>query len=342
MMNLESLERQELRVELTRIMTELKKPLPAIAHSIKPLKGGDLYIYVNWEEIRDRLDEVVPDYALTFEQPALDIATNTCTVVATLSVLGVSKSALASVSISELSSKGSEMTRGSAVDRCHSEALKNVAEAWGLGRYLSDQYYTWTILDKEKGQLSEDYRGKLNIMASQLKAKLGKGEVRSLHWLKKNAGLLPKEGQGKAVTQETSRNPSKKPELKVVEAEIAKPAATTQVAVAEPQHLYPQHRTMANDLMQDFKSEGLKACINEFVASAQKQHPGDLDPHQMGYLIGEVAAYWAWKSGHCESRKLAFNAWDGYMSMRAGGAGNSLSLTQQYSVTLEWKTKLIE
>ncbi|MDJ0799711.1 MAG: hypothetical protein QNJ51_23340 [Calothrix sp. MO_167.B12] len=54
----------------------------------------------------------------------------------------IRKEAIACVPIEIISSKGRDMSRGSAADRLHAEAIKNAAEVWGVGRYLDDQEFT--------------------------------------------------------------------------------------------------------------------------------------------------------------------------------------------------------
>jgi hypothetical protein len=168
----------EIRDELRRIQLELKKPFPAAAHEFRELPGGKKWVFLKWQTIRERLDEVCPDWISDYSD--IQYLGNDAICRCGITILQIRKEAIASVPISILSSSGKEMSRGSAADRLAAEALKNGAETWGVGRYLDDQAFTirylWERMSElddaacgEVRRLSEQY--KINIKAAQLQAK---------------------------------------------------------------------------------------------------------------------------------------------------------------------------
>ncbi|NJM69227.1 MAG: hypothetical protein HC862_02805 [Scytonema sp. RU_4_4] len=162
---------KEVREELRAVHSELRKPFPVESHSIRELPGtSNLYIYLPWEAIRDRLDEICPDYQFEFTLPEYDHTANLVTCVVTLEILGIKKQALAAVPITQINAKTQkDMSRGNAVDRLHAEAIKNGAEAHCCGRYISNQLFCYKLLLKHKERLDDETRGKLNKMHNQFR-----------------------------------------------------------------------------------------------------------------------------------------------------------------------------
>lgn len=156
------------REELRQIQKELRQPLPPVAHKIRELPGtSDLYIYLPWQTVRDRLEEVVPDYNLDFDDPVYDHTTNLVSIKATIEILGIKKSAIAATRISIFSKKGNNAEIGHCIDRLHAEAIKNAGEAWCIGRYLDEQVSVYKMLWDNQSELDPETRGKLNQMKGQ-------------------------------------------------------------------------------------------------------------------------------------------------------------------------------
>lgn len=164
---------------MRRIQAELKKPFPANLHEFRELPGGGKkWVFLKWQTIRERLDEVVPEWISDYSE--IQYLGNDAICRCGITILGVRKEAIASVPISITSSSGKEMSRGSAADRLAAEAIKNASEAWGVGRYLDDQAFTirylWERMSElddaacgEVRRLSEQY--KIQTKAAQLQAK---------------------------------------------------------------------------------------------------------------------------------------------------------------------------
>jgi len=162
----------EIREELKRIQAELKKPFRANQHRVRDLPGSNFkWVFLPHQVIRERLDEVIPDWIVDYSD--LQYIGNDCICRCGITILGVRKEAIASVPVSLVSSKGNEMTRGSAPDRLMAEATKNAAEQWGTGRYLDDQEFTIRYLWEHLGELDEQMQGEVRRLSEQYKIQVG-------------------------------------------------------------------------------------------------------------------------------------------------------------------------
>ncbi|MBD2437401.1 Rad52/Rad22 family DNA repair protein [Nostoc sp. FACHB-110] len=180
----------EIREELCRIQAELKKPLSAKLHEVRELPGTDKkWVFLPWQVIRDRLDEVAPEWLIDHSE--IQYMNNDAICRCGITILGVRKEAIASVPISLTSAKGKEMTRGSAADRLAAESIKNAAEAWGVGRYLDDQEFTIKYLWDNRHHLSDDMNRELQLLIKQYKIATGMMQPRPQMPAKKEAGILP-------------------------------------------------------------------------------------------------------------------------------------------------------
>ncbi len=157
-------ERQE---QLKQIISELKKPLAPELHQIRDLPGGGKWVYVSWQAMRERIDQVCPDWTLDYSE--ITTIENQAFCKCGLTILGVRKEAFGNVTISVKSAQGKEMTRGSFGDRVVAEAFKNAAEQWGLCRYLDDQINTVKYLLNHIDSLSEPNKRSLKLLANDYK-----------------------------------------------------------------------------------------------------------------------------------------------------------------------------
>lgn len=124
-------------MNFSEIIERLKQPFPPDLHAERDLPGGGKWFYVSWQHVRERLDEVCPDWRVEYGTPFyLD---KYCVVSCKLTIAGISREALGNAEIELLSSKGKDMSRGTAIERAIADAFKNTAEAFGVCRYLDEQ-----------------------------------------------------------------------------------------------------------------------------------------------------------------------------------------------------------
>ena len=127
-------------IDLTRfkaIVSALKEPFPPEDHTERDLPGGSKWFFVSWQKIRERLDEVCPDWQVEYSTPVyLD---KYCVVSCKLIICGITREALGNAEIELLSKSGRDMSRGSSIERAIADSFKNAAEAFGVAAYLDEQ-----------------------------------------------------------------------------------------------------------------------------------------------------------------------------------------------------------
>ena len=163
---------EETREEIRRIQSELREPFPAAVHQFREIPGSNKkWVFLPWQVVRDRLDDVCPDWIIDFSD--IQYSGNEVTCRGAITILGIRKEAIACVPISVLSNKGNEMTRGSAPDRLMVEAIKNASEQWGVGRYLDDQEFVIRYLWDRIKELDDEKAGEVRRLSEQYKIQVG-------------------------------------------------------------------------------------------------------------------------------------------------------------------------
>ena len=150
------------------IIEQLKQPFPVAAHKERKLPGGGRWFYIPWQAIRDRLDEVCPEWEVSYSEPGY--LGDFCHITCTITIKGVSRSAPGNAPIELLSSSGKDMSRGTPIERAIADAFKNASESFGVARYLDDQEFVVKYMQSrgdgraykfatETGQLEAGARG---------------------------------------------------------------------------------------------------------------------------------------------------------------------------------------
>lgn len=165
----------EQREELKKIQFELRQPFPAGVHELRDLPGGARkWVFLRWQTIRERLDDVYPDWLIDYSE--IQYLNNDAVCRCGITIMGIRKEALASVPISVLSSGGKEMTRGSAADRLAAEGMKNASELWGVGRYLDNQPFTIELMWHGMGAFPDAIKGEIRKLAKEYRLDVENGE----------------------------------------------------------------------------------------------------------------------------------------------------------------------
>ena len=124
-------------MDIQDIITQLKAWFPPEAHGERELPGGGKWFFVPWQLIRERFDQVCPDWEVAYSAPAY--LGDYCTIICTITIGGISKQGVGNAEVLLLSSSGKNMARGTPIERATADAFKNAAEAWGVARYLDEQ-----------------------------------------------------------------------------------------------------------------------------------------------------------------------------------------------------------
>ena len=150
--------------ELRQIIGRLKQPFAPIQHEIRELPGKGNWIFIPWQAIRERLDEVYPEWTVDYSEIKIIETQAFCK--CGLTIAGIRKEAYGDVPVVVLSSSGKDISRGSFGDRVVAEAFKNAAEHWGVARYLDDQKFVISYLLDHADQLDNRVRNPLMSLAA--------------------------------------------------------------------------------------------------------------------------------------------------------------------------------
>lgn len=165
--------------EIREIITQLKAPFPIESHKERELPGKGRWFFIPWQTIRDRLDEVCPEWQVSYSEP--NYLGDYCHITCTIIIANISRSAPGNAKIEQLSSSGKDMSRGTPIERAIADAFKNAAEAWGVARYLDDQTFVVKYMQSkgdmrgykfftENNQLEAGARGTPKPKSSRLQA----------------------------------------------------------------------------------------------------------------------------------------------------------------------------
>ncbi|BAS59903.1 hypothetical protein NIES2135_20600 [Leptolyngbya boryana NIES-2135] len=120
------------------IQPKLKAWFPPEDHDERELPGTKaIWYFVKWQKIRDRLDEVCPDWEVEYSDPIV-IEEEIC-IRCKITICGVSREAPGYAPLKLISNAGKNMARGSAGERATADAFKNSCELHGIARYLDEQ-----------------------------------------------------------------------------------------------------------------------------------------------------------------------------------------------------------
>ncbi len=115
--------------EQREILKRLKEPFAPEDHQERVLPGSGKWFFISWQKIRERLDDVCPDWEVDYSEPVYIDAY--CTIRCTLTIAGIKRSAPGN---GEIKNK-----RGTPIENATADAFKNAAEAFGVARYLDEQ-----------------------------------------------------------------------------------------------------------------------------------------------------------------------------------------------------------
>lgn len=172
-------------MNISEIITQLKKPFPASAHKERELPGGDRWFYIPWQLIRERLDEVYPEWEIFYSDPVYvgDITnekTHLCSIRCGIKIGSITRWGVGNAPLTLTSNKGKDMSRGTPIERARADAFKNAAEEWGVGRYIDDQMAVSRIL-----QQAGDGRAAAFAAKNQTQYTKKSGEISREEWLRR-------------------------------------------------------------------------------------------------------------------------------------------------------------
>jgi len=119
------------------ILSQLKAPFPPQDHKERKLRGGGKWLYIPWQKIRDRLDEVYPKWQCSYSDPL--VCEQDVVIRCKITIQGVTREGVGTAPQAEFNDEGKRKGIGSPCECAIADALKNAAEQFGVGAYLDDQ-----------------------------------------------------------------------------------------------------------------------------------------------------------------------------------------------------------
>jgi hypothetical protein len=116
------------------ILTALKQPFSAGDHKERQLPGGGRWFFLPWQKIRERLDQVCPDWSCTYSHPV--VAGDYVVIRCQLTICGITREG-----VGNDHAYPDKQTYGTPIERATADAFKSAAEQFGVGAYLDNQQF---------------------------------------------------------------------------------------------------------------------------------------------------------------------------------------------------------
>lgn len=122
-------------------LDKLKAPFLPAEHRDRILPGGGKWFFIPWQRIRKRLNEVCPDWSVSYSDPIL--AAEFIVVRCQLTIEGITREG-----VGNDKAYPDKKTYGTPIERAIADAFKNAAEQFGVGAYLDNQDYVVKLMQK--------------------------------------------------------------------------------------------------------------------------------------------------------------------------------------------------
>jgi len=134
-------------MELRELLVDLKKPFPAADHKERALPGGGRWFFIPWQRMRDRLDEVCPDWQVVYSDPV--IAGELVVIRCKLTICNVTREGVGNSDAFKERTSSGNYKFGSPIECATADAFKNAAESFGIGAYIDDQDFVVRYLQSK-------------------------------------------------------------------------------------------------------------------------------------------------------------------------------------------------
>lgn len=146
-------------VNVYEVLEKLKQPFPPEDHKKRKLPGQGEWIFVPWQKIRDRLDQILPlDWEVKYSDPVTvgDYLVIRCQLTILISQGGITREGLGNdKAFPELNEQGRPKIIGTPPERARADAFRGAAEEFGICGYLDDQAFTRQHVSNNNHKLSQ-------------------------------------------------------------------------------------------------------------------------------------------------------------------------------------------
>lgn len=111
---------------------QLKQPFPASDHQDRVLPGGGKWFFIPWQLIRKRLNDVSPEWEVSYSDPV--VTAEYVVIRCQLTIDGLTREG-----VGNDKAYPEKNTYGTPIERAIADAFKNAAEQFGVGAYLDNQ-----------------------------------------------------------------------------------------------------------------------------------------------------------------------------------------------------------
>lgn len=129
-------------MDIQHLLNELKQPFAAVDHKERQLPGGGRWFFLPWQKIRDRLDQICPDWQSTYSDPV--VVGEYVVVRCKLTIGGITREG-----VGNDKAYPEKQTYGTPIERAIADAFKNAAEQFGIGAYLDNQQFVIKYLQSQ-------------------------------------------------------------------------------------------------------------------------------------------------------------------------------------------------
>lgn len=135
------------------LIEKLKAPFTPAEHQDRDLPGGGKWFFIPWQRIRKRLNDVCPDWSVSYSDPIIvgDFVVVRCQ----LTVCGITREG-----VGNDKAYSEKKTYGTPVERAIADSFKNAAEQFGIGAYLDCQDFVIKYLHKHGDDRGHAYSNK--------------------------------------------------------------------------------------------------------------------------------------------------------------------------------------
>ncbi|NEP57963.1 MAG: hypothetical protein F6K31_13225 [Symploca sp. SIO2G7] len=236
---------KESDVKLKDLYPQLKTWFPPEAHKLRKLPGGGKWYFVPWQKMRDRLDEIYPDWEIDYSDPVQ--RGEQVVVKCHLTIAGVTRVGFGN-SHAEFDDWNEEKKqRGTPEERVIACAFKRAMEQFGMCRYLDIQTNNEKHTEQEREQLNQFIKYMGRRSPSDRRDNQDPGAYNLAYrngWIKDRDGNPAKNSYRKLQAS--------KPKPKPQTARLQPANQGTNGSQPKPQlgltDLYPQHNRLVKDI----------------------------------------------------------------------------------------------
>jgi hypothetical protein len=159
------------------LQSQLKAPFSAADHTERSLPGGGRWFFIPWQKIKERLDECVPDWQVSYSDPL--ITGESVVIRCKITINEISREGVGNSDAYKERTIGGNYKYGSPIECATADAFKNAAELFGVGAYLDNQDFVVRHLKNLGDHRGTKFAYERGMAEQGIKTKVGNSTSRS-------------------------------------------------------------------------------------------------------------------------------------------------------------------